>query len=245
MGCGDATFLEHLYLVVKQRTLRGRSLATHPLIMVGADYNKVARQVSENTLRQAGIPVYHVIDGDINRPADLAAAFGNLGLDMRDFFHVRSFLDHNRPYVAPTGYVSASRKARTTGVFANRGAEIPADEMEENLVQHLRRWAEYVDRFGLLIIELHTLPPQVTARNLDRTAAVAYDGTHGYSDQYIIELPVFLDCAREAGLIPDLRYQAKFPPSDLATVSINLFVTSTPSDSHPVSRVGRDSKEKI
>ena len=33
----------------------------------------------------------------------------------------------------------------------------------------------------------------VTARNLDRTPAVAYDGTHGFSDQYLVELPVFLE----------------------------------------------------
>ena len=98
------------------------------------------------------------------------------------------------------------------------------------MVRHLRRWAPYVGRFGLLILELHTLPPQLTAANLDKTPAVAYDGTHGFSDQYLVELPVFLKCAREAGLQSDPRYQCRFPASDLATVSINFFTAAPQSN---------------
>ena len=56
--------------------------------------------------------------------------------------------------------------------------------------------------------------------------AVAYDGTHGVSDQYLVELPIFLDAAREAGLWADPRFQAAFPPSELATVSINFFTAA-------------------
>jgi hypothetical protein len=87
----------------------------------------------------------------------------------------------------------------------------------------LRRWAPYVGRFGLLVLELHTLPPELAAANLRQTPVVAYDGTHGFSDQYLVELPIFLECAREAGLQADERYQAKFPASELATVSVNFF----------------------
>ena len=50
----------------------------------------------------------------------------------------------------------------------------------------------------------------------------AYDGTHGYSDQYIVEQEVFLSAAKEAGLTPDNRFQARYPDSDLATVTVNL-----------------------
>ena len=118
-----------------------------------------------------------------------------------------------------------SRAGRSRGAFAHFGEEIPADELEENLTRHLRRWAPYVGRFGLLVLELHTLPPEVTAANLEKTPAVAYDGTHGFSDQYLVELPIFLESARQAGLQADPRYQCKFPPSELATVSINFFTT--------------------
>jgi hypothetical protein len=231
MGCGDGSFLEHLYEVVRTRTARGAKLAEQPLVIVGADFNKVARRLTKQTLRNAAIPISHVIPGDINRPAQLASDLEKLGLDIHDLLHVRSFLDHNRPYMAPANYARGSREGKSTGAFAYLGEEIPADELEENLVRHLRRWAPYVGRFGLLVLELHTLPPELTAANLDRTPAVAYDGTHGFSDQYLVELPVFLECAREAGLEADPRYQSKFPPSDLATVSINFF--TAPAVSRP------------
>ena len=223
MGCGDGSFLEHLYSVVKNYTPRGAVLDRQPLTLVGADFNKVARRVAKQTLRKAGISTFHVIGGDINRPAQLASDLEELELDIHDLLHVRSFLDHNRPYIRPANYVRGCRSGRSTGAFAHLGEEVPADELEENLVRHLRRWAPYVGRFGLLVLELHTLPPEVTAANLEKTPAVAYDGTHGFSDQYLVELPIFLDYAREAGLQADPRHQSKFPPSDLATVSINFF----------------------
>jgi hypothetical protein len=226
MGCGDGSFLEHLYFAVKNKTERGKVLDKHPLILVGADFNKVARRVAKQTLRKAAIPVSHVIAGDINRPAQLASDLEELNLDIHDLLHVRSFLDHNRPYIPPANYVGGTRVGKSTGAFAHLGEEIACDELEENLTRHLRRWAPYVGRFGLLALELHTLPPDVTAANLSRTPALAYDGTHGFSDQYLVELPVFLDAAREAGLKADPRFQAKFPPSELATVSINFFTTA-------------------
>jgi len=227
MGSGDGTLLAHLYSVVRQRTARGRVLEQHPLMIVGADFNKVARRATKQTLRAAGIPAHHVIDGDINRPAQLASDLEALGHDVHDLLHIRSFLDHNRPYTRLANYVSGTRTSHTTGAFAHLGAEIAADELEENLVRHLRRWAPYIGRFGLLVLELHTLPPPLAAANLDRTPAVAYDGTHGFSDQYLVELSVFLDAAREAGLQADERFQARFPPSELATVSLNYFTAAS------------------
>jgi len=227
MGCGDGSFLEHLYFVVKHHTVRGTVLDRHPLIMIGADYNKVARRIAKRTLRKAGIPTFHIITGDVNRPAQLASDLEELGLDIHDLLHVRSFLDHNRPYLPLVNYSPGDRVGRSTGAFAHCGEEIPAEELEENLTRHLRRWAPYVGRFGLLVLELHTLPPALTAAHLEKTPAVAYDGTHGFSDQYLVELPIFLESARQAGLQADPKYQSRFPPSDLATVSINFFTTGS------------------
>lgn len=226
MGCGDGSFLAHLYHVVKDHTLRGQALDLHPLIIVGADFNKVARRISKLTLRRAAVPHYHVIHGDINRPALLAGDLEAIGLDIHDLLHVRSFLDHNRPYTSPADYVKGGRTARCTGAFAHLGQEVLPDELEENLVRHLRRWGPYVGRFGLIALELHTLPPELTASNLEKTPALAYDGTHGFSDQYLVEVPIFLDCVQEARLSADTRYQTKFPPTDLATVTINYFTTN-------------------
>jgi hypothetical protein len=226
MGCGDGTLLEHLYTVVRDKTPRGKMLDTHPLLVIGSDYNKAARRVAKQRLRRAKIPNASVIRGDINRPAQLASELEKLDVDVHDLLHVRSFLDHNRPYLPPAKYERGSREGRSTGRFALLGEEIPNDELEENLVRHLRRWAPYVGRFGLLVMELHTIEPERAAENVDTTLAIAYDGTHGYSDQYLVEHDAFLDCVREAGLVPHPRCSAKYPPTDLATVSINLFVTS-------------------
>jgi hypothetical protein len=223
MGCGNGQFLDHVYHVVRDRTERGKMLDKHPLLIVGADFNKIARRVTKQNLKKARIPDHHVIDGDINRPALLAGDLEELGVDIHDLLHVRSFLDHNRAYLQPAGYVRGTRKGTSTGAFAHLGDEILPDELEENLVRHLRRWAPYVGRFGLLVIELHTIPPELASANPKKTPAVAYDGTHGFSDQYLVEVPVFLACAREAGLHADSRFQARFPASDLATVSINFF----------------------
>jgi hypothetical protein len=231
MGCGDGTLLEHLYCVVRTQTARGSVLDKYPLLLVGVDFNKVARRITKQKLRYARIPAHFVIGGDINRPAQLASDLEALGHDIHNLLHVRSFLDHNRPYSPPANYVKGTRTGTSSGAFAHLGDDISSDELEENLVRHLRRWAPYVGRFGLLMLELHTLPPELTAANLDKTPAVAYDGTHGYSDQYLVELPVFSKCAREAGLLADQRHQFKFPPSDLATVSINFFTT-------PAGRIG-------
>ena len=76
---------------------------------------------------------------------------------------------------------------------------------------------------GLLVLELHTINPIITASNLGNTAATAYDGTHGYSDQYIFEIDTMLPAAKEAGLTTEPKYQARYPNNNLATISINLF----------------------
>ena len=123
------------------------------------------------------------------------------------------------PSTRTPGRVSAS-----TGAFAHRGRRIPNAEVEDSLLEHLQKWAPYLRRFGLLVIELHTISPALAAANLGKTAATAYDATHGFSDQYIVELEVFERIAAEAGLFPVAEYSSKFPDSPLATVSINLLL---------------------
>ena len=87
----------------------------------------------------------------------------------------------------------------------------------------MTKWVPYVKKFGLLVIELHSISPSLTSKNLGKTAATAYEATHGFSDQYIVEIEVFHKICSEAGLELDLNFFRKFPDSDLATISINLF----------------------
>jgi hypothetical protein len=71
-----------------------------------------------------------------------------------------------------------------------------------------------------------TMLAALGSHGVEAVMTIDYDATHGFSDQYLVELDVFLACAREAGLVADERFQATFPPADLATISINFFTSS-------------------
>ena len=67
------------------------------------------------------------------------------------------------------------------------------------------------------------LDPNIISSNIGSTASTAYESTHGYSDQYIVNLECFLKLAQQAGLESEKEYQLKFPNSELSNISINLF----------------------
>ena len=56
------------------------------------------------------------------------------------------------------------------------------------------------------MLELHGLDPAICAENKFKTPTIAYEATHGYSDQFIVEYDVFLKCAKAAGLKKDNIY---------------------------------------
>lgn len=221
MGCGNGAFLQHIFEVIDRQTLRGKMLDEYPLFLVGADYNQAALKVTRANLIKADIWA-KVIWGDIGRPDLLSDDLReNYNIDLKDLLNVRTFLDHNRIWEDPK-HITENRVSASTGAFAHRGRRISNNLAEDNLLEHLRKWSPYVRKFGLLLIELHTVDPKLTAANLGKTAATAYDATHGFSDQYIVEIDVFNKVAAEAGLFPDPAIFRRFPDSDIATVSINL-----------------------
>ncbi|WP_313806955.1 class I SAM-dependent methyltransferase [Flavobacterium sp.] len=221
MGCGNGAFLEHIFNVIERQTIRGKLLDEHPLFLVGADYNQAALKVTRANLIKADIWA-KVIWGDIGNPEGLAQDLQeNYNIDLKDLLNVRTFLDHNRIWEDPK-VPTANRVSTSTGAFAHRGRHITNNEVEDNLLEHFKKWSPYVHKYGLLMIELHTVPSQLTAANIGSTAATAYDATHGFSDQYIVEINVMHKIAAEAGLFPDSLYFKKFPNTDFATVSINL-----------------------
>lgn len=221
MGCGNGAFLIHLFDVIEKRTLRGEMLEEYPLFLVGADYNKAALDVTRSNIVMANIWA-KVIWGDIGRPDLLADNLQeNYGINLGELLNVRTFLDHNRIWSDPT-VVANDEESTSSGAFAFRGKKLSNELVEANLKEHFSKWAPYVQKYGLLVIELHTIDPSITARNLGTTAATAYDATHGFSDQYIVEVDIFNKVASRAGLFPVEEYFTKFPDSELATVSINL-----------------------
>lgn len=220
MGCGNGAFIQHIFEVIEQQTLRGQLLDEYPLLLVGADYNQAALKVTRANLIKADIWT-KVIWGDIGRPDLLANDLReDYNIELKDLLNVRTFLDHNRIWEQPKNI--SNRHSTSSGAYASKGEFISNNLVEDSLLEHFIKWKPYVERFGLLLIELHTIDPQLTANNIGKTAATAYDATHGFSDQYILEAEVFHIIAKEAGLHPDPQYYTCFPNEHLATVSINL-----------------------
>lgn len=221
MGSGNGAFLEHLFEVIWTKTLRGKMLKEHPLFIIGSDFNEAALVSTHQTLKEADI-WGEVVWGDIGDPDQLAQKLKEkYNIDLGELLNVRSFLDHNRIYNRPKRKPQIL-EPRSTGAFCFRGERLSNEDVTQSLVEHFEKWTPYVKKFGLLVIELHTIPPALAAANIGKTAVTAYDGTHGFSDQYIVEYEVFIKAAATAGLKLDPKHQAKYPPSDLATVSINL-----------------------
>lgn len=221
MGCGNGAFLEHIFDVIERQTKRGKMFDEHPLFLIGVDYNEAAIKVTRANLIKADIWA-KVIWGDIGRPQLLAETLKeDYNIDLKELLNVRTFLDHNRIWETPKTR-TPNRISTSTGAFAHRGQRISNAEVEDNLLEHLNKWSPFVEKFGLLLIELHTIAPELTAQNLGRTAATAYDATHGFSDQYIVEIDVLHKIAAEAGLFSDAKVFTKFPNTDTATVSVNL-----------------------
>jgi len=221
MGCGNGAFLTHLFEVIEHQTLRGRHLDEHPLILVGADYNEAALKITKANLIQADIWA-KVVWGDIGDPDRLAADLKeDYGVALGDLLNVRSFLDHNRIWKQPSMDVAAV--SASTGAFVYEGVRLSNNAVEASLAEHFKAWAPYTKKFGLLLIELHTVPPAIVAKNLGRSAVTAYNATHGYSDQYIVEAPIFEEVLDSIGLHKNDTLSRKFPDSELATVTVNLF----------------------
>nr|MBS0036997.1 class I SAM-dependent methyltransferase [Saprospiraceae bacterium] len=220
MGCGNGAFLIHIFDVIEKRTYRGKVLDEYPLLLVGADYNDSALKVTRANLVKSDIWA-KVVWGDIGKPELLAENLReDYGIDISELLNVRTFLDHNRIWTPPEK--RTDRVSKSTGAFAFEGRRLGNNEVEDNLLEHFKKWLPFIHKFGLLVIELHTIDPVLTSANLGRIPTTAYDATHGYSDQYILEADVFLQIASEAGLKTDERLKAKFPDSDLATITVNL-----------------------
>ena len=222
VGCGDGTFIHHVYGIISEKTARGKILSKHPLLVVGADYNKKARIATRNKMSAKNISA-KIVFGDISDPENLnKILIEKFGIRLVDLLNTRTFLDHNRIYQKPT---KTELSTKSEGAFAYRGKRIPNNELFQNLKNHLKSWAPYLKKFGLLIVELHSIKSKDTASNIGKSLATPYDATHGYTDQYIIEHSCFINAAKHAGLAPVEKYSFKFPDNQRTTVSIELLKT--------------------
>ena len=178
-GCGDGTLLLRLFKYVRDRTRRGKQLETRPLLMVGVDFNEASLVATAKTLREAGVP-FETMFGDIGDPEPihegLCSRFGARGKD--DILHVRSFLDHDRPYVAPTdGAISAGAIEEESDAAYVRpdGALLTRSLMYRSCVEHMRRWAGVAGRHGLLLLEVHCMSVADAATYMREAISLQFD----------------------------------------------------------------------
>lgn len=219
IGCGDGTFLEHAYHVIINKTARKKYLDTHPLIMVGTDINKAARIISRKRLNKSNINNV-IINGNIGNPLEINNLLKKeFNYNLIDFLNTRTFLDHNRIFEVPKKI--SHKNINTSGSFCYKGKIISKEQLINNLIEHFKKWSPFIKKHGLILLELHTIDPELAKKFLNDTLAPAYDTTHGYSDQYLIEHSVFLNCLKKSNITIENQNCILFPNNERPTVSIN------------------------
>ena len=223
IGCGDGSLIEHIFDLIYYKTERGKILNDHPLTIIGSDFNYKALEVTKENIKNADIWA-NTAFGDIGNPTELALKIKKeYNINLEDLLNVRSFLDHNRIYKEPIK--NNSHKSNSKCSFAYRGKRIKNEDLCQNLYEHFSNWKPYLKKYGLLIVELHSIDPNKTQTSLGKNSMTAYDATHGYSDQYIIEYDNFLFEAKRAGLVPEKKHEHLFPNKEIPIVSVNRLIS--------------------
>ncbi len=214
-GCGDGTLLKKIYEIIKNKSLRGKVLNDYPIKLVGVDFNKEA--LDETTKRLKGID-HIILKGDIGNPGQMIEDLKTIGIqDTENILHVRSFLDHDRPYIPPVDTVAESARSHSVSntVYMDKGGNsIAAASVIQSLVEHFKRWSPVVGKHGLIILEVHCLGSKIVQQFIDKCESLHFDAYHRFSQQLLVEADLFLMTAAEAGLFPKnsfRRYPKTFP----------------------------------
>jgi acyl transferase domain-containing protein/acyl carrier protein/ribosomal protein S18 acetylase RimI-like enzyme len=208
MGCGDGALLKTLYAAIAERSLRGRHLEEHPLLLIGADFNEKSLQAAARTLE--GFP-HLLLKGDIAKPQALLDDLKAHGVTDADaMLHVRSFLDHDRPlHVKPD---AADAQPRDDLIYVNAaGDRIGSVAITRDLREHLARWSGILGRHGLILLEVFSLPVELTREYFSQTENFHFDFYHAMSRQALVGAGTFLQALASAGLYPDRESLVRYP----------------------------------
>ena len=200
-GSGDGSLLVDLFGAVREKTLRGRSLQSFPLSIVGVEYNQAACEATREALEKAGIDLAFAVPGDIGNPEALAAYLHGIGLDPFNALHVSKSVIHNRVYTPPRNKERLRQWRPLSGspFVSPDGKLIGPAEIECNLVELFENWKPFVRRHGMVVIEAHTVDPKWTCSKIGQNIVTCMDATHGYSAQYLMEYGAFLRAVEMAG----------------------------------------------
>lgn len=235
MGCGDGTLLKRVYETIRSKSARGKILDQYPLCAIGVDYNEASITATARTL--ADIP-HLVLKGDIGDPKQMITSLKAHGIhDPENILHIRSFLDHDRPFIPPQNLdkVQVRSGLPYQGVYvAPSGDFIPPHIMVQSLVEHLDRWSRVVTKHGLIIMEVHCLEPFVVNRFLDKSENLHFDAYEAFSMQHLVEADVFLMAAAEVGLFPKFEFTKRYPKTfPFTRITLNCFEKRPYTIRHP------------
>ncbi|KFF06344.1 SDR family NAD(P)-dependent oxidoreductase [Flavobacterium reichenbachii] len=206
MGCGDGTFLNRIYNIIKNHTKRGEFLNIYPLTLIGIDFNEKALIETQKTLQN--IP-HITIHGDIGAPQNIPSDLKNYITDPENILHVRSFLDHDRPFIpARKKIYEVDSESFSIG---DKGSLITQHESFGSLVEHFERWGSLESKFGMLILEVHSLPSNIVSKFLSESENLHFDAYHAFSHQHLVEASTFILAAAGAGWFVDRAQFKKFP----------------------------------
>ncbi|HEY1926294.1 MAG TPA: hypothetical protein VGG92_02420, partial [Caulobacteraceae bacterium] len=178
IGCGDGALLKAAYETVLAGTSRGQALDRFPLTLIAVDLN--AQALAETARTLDGLP-HILVAGDIDEPAEILHKLREQGVEDPDaILHVRSFLDHDRPFRGPDREVQPVGASRAVSVAADGGL-IPPDDAMQSLAELFERWAAVIGRHGLVALEVHALDPDVAGRFSAEAESIHFDAYHGFS----------------------------------------------------------------
>jgi acyl-coenzyme A synthetase/AMP-(fatty) acid ligase/acyl carrier protein len=198
MGCGDGTFLSKVYTWIL-RSKRGEKLNEYPILMIGADFSLESREETEKNLSKKGVP-FMVLFGDVGDPKKLVADLEQRKVLSSKVLHIRSFLDHDRPFNHPGP--RQGPPAFEDGVFIEKdGSLIDTNTVVQSLSEHLGRWSEALSNnpFGLIILEVHNLGIELTRKFVDVLVSFYFDITQSLSGQLLVTCETFRKCAAASG----------------------------------------------
>lgn len=199
VGCGNGNLLAATWQVIVEQTPRGSQLSERPLIAVGLDINRIARETAASLLTSMRIPNI-ILPGDIGQPAAIKNMLQQYGISCSDTLFLTKSVIHNRRFRKPRFPINSNEDDGTLVFVADDGELLGAAEIEQSLVELLSEWRPLITKHGWVVIEAHSVSAEIGAANLGRSQITIVDATHGFSNQYLLDPQRFRRAARRAGL---------------------------------------------
>lgn len=203
MGCGDGTLLKECYQTLSQNK---------KISLIGVDYSPESLSETHKTL--LNYP-HELLQGNIAFPSELKEKIKKfITKGTHNFLHIRSFLDHDRPYIQPKNISKAINRSIISykGCYIDDAGKIKENKnVIQNLVEYFQDWSNILDNSGLVTLEVFSLPVDIIHKYLEQTESLHFDTYHSLSKQMLVEANVYMMSAAEAGLFPSLETFKKYP----------------------------------